>query len=126
MTGHRPTERTFGVSVGTVALCVGALASWRRHPTAGVALLIAGALLSTLGRLAPSALRIPNRIWWRFAQALGWVNARILLTVFFAVVLTPVGVLLRLLGRSPLRPLRADSNWGAYPARGSRHYERMF
>ena len=70
MTGKRPTERAFGVSVGSVVFCIGALIWWRGHPTAGVALLIAGVLLVILGRLAPSALRIPNRIWWRFAQTL--------------------------------------------------------
>ena len=54
------------------------------------------------------------------------MNARILLTIFFALVLTPVGVVMRLFGRNPLRPVRADSNWGAYPARSAKHYEKMF
>jgi hypothetical protein len=28
-------------------------------------------------------------VWWRFAIALRWVNARIILTIAFVIVLTP-------------------------------------
>ena len=76
----------------------------------------------------PPALRLPNRIWWRFAQALGWFNARVILTVFFALVLIPAGLLMRLAGRNPLRPSTTGTNWTPYPARRAdpRHYEHMF
>ena len=65
---------------------------WRGSPTLGLVLLVTGTLLLGLGLVAPSALRVPNRLWWRVALAVGWVNTRILLTLFFAVVLTPVGI----------------------------------
>jgi len=128
MTGNRPTERSFGISVGSVTAGVAALLWWRGYPAAGVVPAIVGTLLIVLGRFAPAALRAPNRIWWRFAQTLGWVNTRILLALFFAVVLTPVGVVMRLFGRNPLRALHAHSNWGPYPARrrDPKHYDRMF
>ena len=58
----------------------------------GLALLVAGTLLIGFGLVAPLVLRVPNRLWWRVAQAVGWVNTRVLLTLFFAIVLTPVGV----------------------------------
>lgn len=128
MTGSLPTERSFGVGVGSVAVVAAALLWWRGYPSIGLVLLIVGTLLIVLGRVAPSALRVPNRIWWRFAQTIGWVNARVLLTLFFALVLTPVGVAMRLFGRNPLRALHAQSNWGPYPVRrrDPKHYERMF
>lgn len=111
-------------------MCLGAalVAWWRGHPAAGSVLLAAGALLVVFALVAPPALRVPNRVWWRFAQALGWVNARVLLTLFFALVLTPAGLIMRLLGRNPLRGAAASSNWGPYPARRSnpKHYEQMF
>ena len=40
--------------------------------------------------------------WMAFAHALGWVNTRILLIVFFFLVITPVAVVLRLLGKDPI------------------------
>ena len=114
--------------MGSACLVFALLAWWRAYPTAGLVLSTIGALLVGFGLAAPSALRAPNRVWWRFAQVLGWVNARILLTVFFALVLTPVGVVMRLFGRSPLRVSRGPTNWSPYPARHAnpKHYERMF
>lgn len=86
------------------------------------------AVLVILGLATPRLLRAPNRLWWRFAQVLGWINARVLLTVFFVVVLTPVGVIMRLLGRNPLRAPNSATTWSAGDPRrrGPRHYERMF
>lgn len=126
--GQRPSERSFGLSVGTVSLVFAGLLSWRAHPRAAAAAGIVGLLLLTGGLLAPAALRIPNRLWWRFATVLGWINSRILLTLFFFLVLTPVGCLLRLVGRNPLRSLRPGTNWSGYDARrrGSRHYEHLY
>jgi len=123
-----PTERSFGLSIGGASLAAGALLLWRGYATVALVLLGAGGLLVGLALVAPSALRVPNRWWWRFAQALGWINARILLTLFFALVLTPVGMVMRLFGRNPLRPTEAQTGWGAYSVRrrDPKHYERMF
>jgi len=123
-----PSERKFGLSVGGVCLVIAAVLAWRGYSSAPVALGAVGALLVVFGAVYPPALRLPNRIWWRFAQALGWFNARVILTVFFAIVLTPVGLLMRLAGRNPLRPSTSGTNWTPYPARraDTRHYEHLF
>lgn len=104
------------------------IAWWRAHPVVAGVLAGPGVLLVLFGLVAPSVLRVPNLVWWRFAQTLGWVNARVLLTAFFALVLTPAGVIMRLLGRNPLRGAAASSNWGLYPARRSdpKHYEHLY
>jgi hypothetical protein len=39
----------------------------------------------------------------KFAFALAWVNTRLILGVFFYLVLTPSGLVMRLLGKDPLR-----------------------
>jgi hypothetical protein len=91
-------------------------------------MVLIGGLLLGLGTIAPSTLRVPNRIWWRFAQLLGWVNTRILLSIFFGIVLTPVGVVTRLFGRNQLSGWQRETNWRPYPARRGdpRHFERLF
>jgi hypothetical protein len=127
--GQVPSERSFGLSVGLACAAVGGLAWWNDHGLAATILIGLGALLVTGGLVAPTALRVPNQIWWRVAQTLGWVNARILLTVFFIVVLTPVGRAMRLFGWDPLRRRRrAASNWSPYPERRrhTNHYEHLF
>jgi hypothetical protein len=116
------------LSIGGVCLALAALAWWRSRLLMSLVMLFTGILLVSLGALAPSVLRLPNRVWWQFAQRLGWVNARILLSVFFALVFTPVGVVMRLFGRNALSAHRPDTNWRPYPARRAdpRHYEHLF
>ena len=130
MVAHRtPTERSFGLSMGAVCLAASALSVWRGKTLAGPVLAVVGILLVIAAVVAPAALRVPNRYWWRFAQALGWFNTRVLLTLFFVLVLTPVGWVMRLFGRNPLQASRAGtSTWSEYPARRQdpTHYEHLF
>jgi hypothetical protein len=123
-----PTERSFGLSVGGIGLVFAAFLWWRGYPRFGTTVFALGTLLLILALTAPSLLKLPNLLWWRFSRALAWVNARIVLTLFFAAVLTPVGVIMRLFGRNPLSGSKRDTNWRAYPARRAdpRHYEHLF
>ena len=91
------------------------------------ALSVTGAVLLAAGLVAPRALAAPNRVWWRFAQVLGWINTRVLLTAFFFAVITPVGVVMRLCGRNPLQA-RPGSGWLASSPRRRppSHYDHLF
>ena len=128
MTSQPPGERSFGLSVGSACLGAAALSWWRAHPSIALVLAAIGVLLIGFGGLAPTALRVPNRVWSRFARILGWINARIMLTAFFAIVLTPVGLVIRMFGWNPLRASGTGSNWRAYQVRrrDPRHYEHLF
>jgi hypothetical protein len=114
--------------VGCACIALGALVAWRSSSTVGLSVAALGAALVTLARIAPSALRVPNRYWWRFAQVLGWINARVILTVFYGLVVTPGGIIMRLAGRNPLHPPQPQTSWGPYcnRRRDPKHYERMF
>jgi hypothetical protein len=122
-------ERSFGVSVGSVLCVIAALLAWRGRQTRAEWIGALGAVLLVLGLVRPSLLKWPSAAWWRFAKALGYVNARILLTVLFGLVLTPLGLLWRITGKDPLARTRARWNgWTAYPERyrNRKHYERMY
>ena len=127
--GPRNPERSFGMSVGGV-LCLIALAFvWRGRVARAEMVGGAGAVLLVLGFVRPSLLKWPSAAWWRFAKALGYVNARILLTVLFGLVLTPLGLVWRVTGKDPLSRRRERwGGWSAYPARyrDRKHYERMY
>jgi hypothetical protein len=72
---------------------------------------------------------VPSAWWWRFSRALGHVNARILLTLMFALVFVPVSLLWRAIGKDPLARRRDRwPGWSTYPARyrDAHHYTRMF
>lgn len=60
----------------------------------------------------PSSLKPVYAIWIKLGLILGWVNSRIILGLFFFIVLLPVGLVFRLMGRDSLgirRPMSEKS-----------------
>lgn len=122
-------ERSFGISVGTVLLLIAALLVWRGRITAAEITAGTGALLLVLGLTRPALLKYPSNAWWAMAGVLGYINARVILTAAFLLVLTPIGLLWRLIGRDPLSRKRANfEGWSPYPARyrDRDHFNRMY
>jgi hypothetical protein len=127
--GPANPERSFGLSCGGVLCLIAIALIWRGHPLRAEGLGAVGAVLVVLAALRPSLLAWPSAWWWRFARALGYVNARVLLTVVFVIVLVPLGLVRRLAGNDPLfRRPRAWPGWSPYPRRyrDPRHYQRMY
>jgi hypothetical protein len=122
-------ERSFGISVGSVLLLIAAFLVWRGRITAAEITGGIGAVLLVLGLTRPLLLKWPSAVWWKFAMVLGYVNARVILTIAFLIVLTPIGVLWRIIGRDPMRRRRENfEGWSAYPARyrDRNHFTRMY
>jgi len=127
----RREGRSFGLAVGGVLALAGAWWLYRgRFPKAAPWVLAAGAFLVLLAAVAPAALAGASRLWLRFGEALSYVTTRIVLGVVFYIVLTPLGVLRRLLGGDPLgrRTPEGGTFWRPYPARqrDPHHYEKMY
>ena len=62
-------------------------------------------------------------------MVLGYVNARVILTVAFTIVFVPLGLLWRVTGRDPLAKRRDSfAGWTAYPARyrNRDHFRKMY
>lgn len=122
-------DRSFGISVGVVLLAIAAALWWRGRVGRAEIVGGVGAFLLITGLVYAPLLKYPSAAWWRFSKVLGYVNARILLTVLFSVVLVPVSLVWRLTGRDPLaRRRRSWPGWSAYPPRyrDPKHYERMY
>ena len=131
MADERRDARSFGLTVGTVLALLGAYGTFRgRLGAAAPALLCAGALLLLLGAAAPRLLGGPRRAWMALAEVLASVTTWVVLLLVFALVVTPIGLVRRLLGADPLRrraPL-SGSAWHPYPPRhlDRRHYEKTY
>lgn len=122
-------ERSFGVSVGGVMIAVAAFLIWRERLDRAAVVGGIGAVLVVLGLLAPTLLKWPSAVWWKFAMVLGYVNARIILTIAFAIVLTPIGLLWRLINHDPLARKRQNwHGWSPSPARlkNPDHFNKMY
>jgi len=116
-----------------VALVFAALAAWNvyRHRLPLAQVLGGLALLLLLVALfSPSWAERFNRGWMAFARALGYVNSRILLSLVYYVVMTPLGLVLRLIGQDPLRRrgARQQSYWvpRQSPRQPRNGFERSF
>jgi hypothetical protein len=124
-------DRQFGLVVGGLLALIGALLYlWKGRAVAGLVLGVPGALLLLFAAAAPGLLAAPHRVWMKFAHVLGTVNGFLFLSILFFLVLTPLGVVLRLFGRDELRrrgPLPA-TGWEPYPARNRdrAHFEKIF
>lgn len=127
--GPKNPERSFGISVGAVLLGIAAALVWRGRIGAAEIVAPIGAVLLVLGVVRPAWLTWPSRAWWAFARVLGFINARIILSAAFYLVLTPLALVWRLIGRDPLAiDRRRWPGWTPYPARykDPDHFTRMY
>jgi hypothetical protein len=96
--------RKFGLTVGLAFAVLGALVwLWRGHALTGQALGGVGVLLVMGGLAAPGSLLPVERAWMAFAHALSKVTTPIFMGIVYFLVLTPTGLLMRALGKNPLR-----------------------
>ena len=107
------TARKSSLLVGAVFLLI---ALWNFYKGRQVVCSITGGLggcLILIGFFAPPAARAFHAGWMRIAVVLGWINSRILLGAMYWGVMTPMGLVLRLLGRNPLdrRGAARESYW---------------
>lgn len=125
----RRTLTSFALIVGGAVLVIAAV-QWRRGAPqwVWVTLMAITATLLLAAAVAPSLLRPVYRGWMRLGEVLAWVNTRILLTLIFFLVVTPIGLLMRLFGRSPIATRKEDSYWTDVEPHsyGDRHVEKQF
>lgn len=95
--------RSFGLLVGGVFSVIGA---WplllRGEPVRLWAVTLGGGLI-LLGCVLPRALALLYQGWMWIGQTLGWINTRILLGLVFYGLITPTGILFRLMGKDVMR-----------------------
>ena len=95
--------RQFGVVVGGVLAVVAGLLLWRRGLSSWVCGLggIGGALM-LVGLVAPVVLRPIRQAWMTGAFVMGFVMTRVILTAAWVLVFIPIGLTMRVLGKTPL------------------------
>ena len=122
--------RRFGLTVGGAFALLG-LVSWARgHEIPPLVLWSLGVGLIVPGLVAPRALGPVQRVWMRAAMVIGEFNSRVILGVFYYLVMAPVGLVRRLFG-DPLDRGLGDRTTSAWVKRERRpvdreRYERQF
>ncbi len=126
----RKALRNFGLLMACVLLITGGFLWWRSAAT-GSYVLGAAVLFAVISFAAPISLKAPYRVWMIFALILGWVMTRVILTLVYYLVLTPIGIAGRLFGEQFLHLKRSEESATYWvrrdgPARKKSDYERQF
>jgi hypothetical protein len=128
--GTKDEVRRFGVLFAALCTAAGVYARYAGSPRWGW-WVAGGAFFLITGIAARPVLRPLYLAWMRLASVLAWVNTRILLGAVFLLVITPIGLVLRLFGKELLDERierEASSYWKTRertPFDRSR-YERLF
>ena len=122
--------RQFGLTVGGVLLIIGAVLYYFEK-SAAVYFIIIGGLLIAAAVIYPKILKLLNKVWMGLAIVLGFVMSRIILTILFYLVLTPIGLLAKLLGKKFMNlkyDKSAESYWEKRTIKEKKQldYERQF
>ncbi len=78
------------------------------------------AVLSVWGLLLPATLRPVYSAWMKFGSVMNWINTRLILGLAFFLIFMPFGLVMRLLGKDPMRrTLLADAGTYRIPSQAS-------
>jgi nitrate reductase gamma subunit len=101
MTSRRQSDRAFGFMFAIVfALLTGIV--WFVSGVVNVELIIASAMFTVIALLWPIFLLPLNRLWQKLIRSLGFITNHLVLGVFLYVVITPIGLVMRISGRNPM------------------------
>jgi hypothetical protein len=96
-----PSNRSFGWAFTGAFMLFGAYGLW--HDRAHAPWLLAAAAVTALVTLTRAAWLTPlNRAWMKLGELLGKVVSPVVLAVIFFAVFTPVGFVMRALGRDSM------------------------
>lgn len=128
----RGTLRKFGFTIAIALAVLGAAVFLvGKKPAAAQVLWGVAGALAVAGGLFPPALRWPHKVWMTLAFLIGWMVSRIILGIVFFLVITPIGSLMRILGKDLLNERidrNAESYWIRREAREDDpgRYEKLF
>ena len=119
-----------GLTVGVVLILV-SLLLWYLGKTSFIYFSIIGGLFVILAIIAIPVLRPFHKLWMMLALAMGFVMSRVILTILYYLVLTPIGLLAKIVGKKFMQ-LGFDKNAVTYwkkrelTAKQQIDYERQF
>lgn len=102
--------RSFGLLVGGIFCVIGLWPLvFRGEPMRlwGIGI---GGVLVLLGGILPRALAPVHKGWMWIGHILGWINTRILLGIVFYGLVTPIGLIFRMMGKDTMRQAFSESS----------------
>jgi hypothetical protein len=109
------SDRAFGCTVGTILILIGVAKALTSGAVAPVSFLMLsmGVVLLCLGIVAPPLLSRANNLWLKLGATIAKLVNPIILAVLFLCVVTPMALVMRMMGKRPLR-LESDRSAASY------------
>ena len=104
--------RKFGITIGVILLIIAGFLFWKEKESFQIFLAI-GITLFLTAITIPFILKPVYWIWMFFATILGWIMTRVILSLLFYIIFTPIGLILRFFGKQFLE-LRWDKSKESY------------
>ena len=104
-TNQQPTAkdlRQFGLLIGGVFTVIGLWPVVFRSELPRLWAMALGSLLIVLGGLVPQSLKQVHGGWMKLGHILGSINTRIILGIIYYLLITPMGLVMRLMGKDPM------------------------
>jgi hypothetical protein len=120
--------RSFAWTVGIAFLVLAGLLRWRGATVVPAVLAAVGVALLLAGLIMPGSLGPIQRAWMGLALAISRVTTPIFMAIIFYLTILPIGLIMRALGRDPLRVKEQNGSLWVDRAPGHRRgdLERQF
>ena len=121
--------RSFGLITGAIVLVIFGAAPWLISGKLHKLAFIIAAVLWVPALILPMLLEPVYHGWMKFGHVMGWINTRIILSIMFYLIIAPIGLIMKILGKDPMRR-KLDSSVESYRIESDKkdknHVERVF
>ena len=121
----RKELRHFGLLVGAVFTVISLWPLVFRGDSLRLWAVGIGGLLIACGGILPQLLAPIHKGWMWVGHILGWINTRILLSIVYYAMVTPIGLVRRLMGKDTMRQAFAESSTTYRVIRSPRPHSHM-
>ena len=122
--------RNFGITLGIIFLIISGFLLYKEKESFQLFIYVASLFIG-LGLIFPIVLKPIYLVWMIFSVILGWFMTRLVLSLLFYFVITPIGISLRLFDKDFL-DLKKKETGGSYwnmrdsKIEKSQNYEKQF
>jgi len=122
--------RSFGVTFGIIFLIIAGFLYYQEKYSFQLFIYLAGSF-SGLGIILPIILKPFYMVWMIFAVILGWFMTKVILSLLFYLIITPIGLFLRIIGKDLLNLKEKKQQKSYWNMRNSeeeqnQNYEKQF
>ena len=122
--------RSFGITFGIIFLIIAGFLYYQEKDSFQLFIYLAGSF-SGLGIILPIILKPFYMVWMIFAVILGWFMTKVILSLLFYLIITPIGLFLRIIGKDLLNLKEKKQQKSYWNMRNSeeeqiQNYEKQF